>query len=243
MNRIFLTTLASVALCYATTPQVIANPTTDTAHPSMHMHTEQTDRKHMEKISEEALKTFEDRYNKIKDAGVSLSADLKSEFDYYMDVVAAELKALKDTNNKHHKKHEGAVKRTLDAAESLVRKHIHQLDHAKKLEERKAKAEAKAEERKARAAERKAKAEARKAEREAAKAKKQAAKAEKAAVAEAEKKEKPIIQTHDNVMVKAQEAALDQAEKSGKLDHGRSEGGSTDAPGTEAEKPLGEGNK
>lgn len=243
MNRIFLTTLASVALCYATTPQIFANPAkTDASQQSTPMSVEHSETK-SESISENVVKSVEDQFNKIKDAGASLAADLKSEFDYQMDIAAAELKALRDANNKHHKKHHASIQRALHAAEGILKKFTNQQNHAKKLEDRKAKAAAKAEERKARAAERKAKAEARKAEREAAKAKREAEKAAKAVNAAhkqdkvKEKEENAMGKVYEKELIKEQTDDINHAEKTGQLDHGRSEGGSTEAPGTEAEKP------
>jgi hypothetical protein len=169
--------------------------------------------------SEDMIKESEDRLAKIKDAGSSLPADLKSEFDYHLDIVTAEIKPLRDASNKHHAKHHSASQNHLKMAEQIVKKHENQVAHAKKVEERQANAKAKAEERKARAEERKAKADARRAEREAAKAKRAAEKAEKA-TAHANKHTVPVPVTGG--------------------DNGRSEGGAKVHPESEAVNPAAE---
>jgi hypothetical protein len=228
MNRILINTLASAALCFVSAPQSFATPATaEGAHPGHEHH----EKMQAEKSSEEIVKEIEDRLSKVKDAGAALSAEMKSEYDYYMDLVAVEIKALKDATNKNLKRHQASAQRAVNAIESMIKKHVHQVEHAKKVEEREAKAKAKAEERKARAEERKAKAEARKAEREAAKAKREADKA-------ASKQEKATEKAKEKELVKEQSDAIAKAEKSGEMDHGRFDGGSTDEPGTDAAKPT-----
>lgn len=238
MNRILLTTLASAAICFALTPRVIAAAASPDAPEASHHHSHHGhahhETKHAEKSDEEMVKECEDHFAKIKDAGASLLPEMKAEFDYHLDLAAVEIKALKDPNHKDHRKHYVSGLKDLNGAEHILKKHENQMKHAKAAEERKAKAD----ERKARAEERKAKAEARKAERDAAKAKREADKAARKHDKKAHEKSsdgaKPLAEEKD--LVKAQENDIAKEEKSGDMDHGRSEGGDTRSPGSLAAK-------
>lgn len=223
MNRILLTTLASAALCFTSAPGICSPAASPSSHEVPHPAAPQQHKKMHKAVmsSEDMIKESEDRLAKIKDAGNSLPAELKSDFDYHLDVVAAEIKALRDVSNKHHTKHHAACHNHLKAAEQIVKKHENQAAHAKKVEERQANAKAKAEERKARAEERKAKADARRAEREAAKAKRAAEKAEKA-TAHAHAHTAPV---HTSIAG---------------VDNGRSQGGAKTLPEAEAVSPEAE---
>lgn len=240
MNHILLTTLASVAFTLATVSQSAANPAmqdpSHTAKPAGHEHVGPMP---VGKSAEDMAKDFENRLASLKDSAANLSEEMKAEISYYIDVIAAEIKALRDPHNKHHKKHQSLGQRALHAAESMVKKVKHQAEHLQKVEERKSAKAAKVEERKARAAERKAKADARKAEREAARAMKKADKSDSIANAQ----EKATERAHEKEMEKEQAADIAKEEKLGKLDHGRSEGGSSAEPGTEAAKPASEEKK
>ena len=218
MNRIFLTLFASVALYSLTSLQSFA----EHSHQASHDH-----KITAEKPAEEMTKACEDHFEKIKNAGSSLPADKKAEFDYDLEIVNIEIKALKDPNHKDHKRHAHSCHRHLKEAENIARKHEDHMIREKKKEERKARAE-----------ERKAKAEARKAEREAAKAKREVEKAEKAAhhhdKHEEEKAEK-AAHHHDKHHEKE---GLPSHESKDGLDHGKSEGASKEEPGSDvAPKP------
>jgi hypothetical protein len=213
MNRIFLSALASVALSCASAPEILGEHGHHHEHHGHHAHHDKMD---AGKTAEEMAKECEDRMGKIKDAGASLSPDMKAEFDYNLEIAGIEIKALRDVNHKDHKKHDTSCHRHLSTAEHILKKHEHQLAHEKKMEERKAKAA----ERKARADERKAKAEERKAKREADKA------AHKAAA------------HHEHHHAKEATPALESAH-----DNGRTEGADTRAPGSEAEKLAAEEKK
>lgn len=166
MNRILLTILASVAFSSSITPEAfgaLASPDEQTAHQHDHVH---HDKSGPEKTAAEMAKECEERLEKIKNAGASLPADLKADFDYTLKLAGVEIEALKDVNLKNHKKHAIFCHRHLRDADQIIKRHEHQLAREKKAEERKAKME----ERKLRAEERKAKAEERKAKREAEKA-------------------------------------------------------------------------
>jgi hypothetical protein len=192
MSRILLTTLASVAFSFSAGAQVLANPETTDSHHSAPHHAhhgaDQHHKMHHEKPTAEMIAEFETRLGKVKEGGASLSDDLKGQLEYNLKIAAVEIETLKDPRIKDHKKHVASLNRGLGASESIIKKHEHMTDQAKKMEDRKAgqdkkaaERKAKEDERKARAEDRKAKAEARKAEREAAKAKRVADKGEKAA--------------------------------------------------------------
>jgi hypothetical protein len=209
MNRIFLTLIASVALSSLTSLQSFADPS---HRASPH------DKAGTENLTEEMTKACEGHFEKIKDAGSSLPADKKAEFDYDLEIVNLEIKVLKDANHKDPKRHAHSCHQHLKNAENIVKKHEDYMTREKKKEERKAKAE-----------ERKAKAEARKAEREAAKAKREAEKAEKAAHHHAKEEEKSKHHEKEN---------LPTHENKDGLDHGKSEGASKEEPGADiAPKP------
>lgn len=134
MNRIFLTALTCAALSFGGFSQAAVAEHSEHGHAHHGMDAG--------KMAEEMAKSCEERLAKVKDTGASLPADLKGEFDYYLEIVGIELKALKDPNHQNHKRHGRACQRRLKKAEHVVKKHERRAEHEKKKEERKAKAEA-----------------------------------------------------------------------------------------------------
>jgi hypothetical protein len=171
MNRILLTALASVALL-SSQSLATSHPVEHPAQPHAHHHDHYAHHHHHkkgEKTREEMTKEFEEQVGTVKNAGASLPADVKAEFDYNLEIAGVEISALKNANIKDHKKHALSCHRHIANAEQILKKHEHFIAREKKMEEKKAKAA----ERKARADQRKAQAEERKAKRDAEKAARQ----------------------------------------------------------------------
>ena len=103
MNRIILASLASVALSLGSTPHVLGatDSSSEPHHPAHHGHRHHHHHHHnmhAEKTRAEMVKESEERLGKLKDAGASLPADLKAEFDINLKFVAVAIEALNDAN-------------------------------------------------------------------------------------------------------------------------------------------------
>jgi len=172
MSHILLVTLALVVLSGTTWAQT----------PAQHKHKVHLAKMEPRRTNGEMAKECEERMTKVKEAGTSLPAPWKTEFEYNLKIVGIECEVLKDPTVMDTKKHMVSCHNHLNAAEHIIRRYDRQVAHEKRMEERKAEAEkrkAREEERRAKAEERRAKAAERKAMREAAKAKRAAAKAER----------------------------------------------------------------
>ncbi|MBX9804280.1 MAG: hypothetical protein K2Y18_00840 [Alphaproteobacteria bacterium] len=221
MNRIFLTVLSSVALFSISQSKVVAAAAAPADSPSpQHLahHPEDHSKAGSEKSAADMAKELEDRLAKLKDAGASLNAELKAEFDYNLEIADIEIKALKNPIHRDHKRHAHSCGRHLASAEHILKKHEHQVAREKKEQDRKAKME----ERKLRAQERKAKAEERKAKREEAR----------------KEKHQKHGDHHDK-----HEASVPHKDNAETSDHGKKEGAEVAATNTEADKPVSEEKK
>ncbi|MGV8948702.1 MAG: hypothetical protein ACOH2E_04970 [Candidatus Paracaedibacter sp.] len=208
MKKILLSALASVALSCGVPSEASAHAAHQDEHGSKHhMHHE---KKHSAKTGDEMAKECEERLEKIKDSGASLSPKMKAKFEYNLKKASVEIDALKNPDMDEHNRHADMCHRDLKTAEQLVKKHEQQLAHEKKIEEKKAKAA----ERKARAEENKAKAAERKAKRD------EERKARKAA--------------HDAGKIASHQ------DSNQSLDHGKSDGADKATPGSAAEAPIAE---
>ncbi|MBM3632270.1 MAG: hypothetical protein FJX03_00990 [Alphaproteobacteria bacterium] len=216
MNRTILASLTSVALSFAAGSNILANPAAPTEPPHADQQAPQVEKLATEKLSPEVLKACEEKLAKIKEAGNSLPTEKKVEFDSSLKHAAIEIEDLNNPAHKDSKKHLHAFNGHIKFAEKILHQQEILQAKAKKEEER----QAKAQERKVRAEERKAKAEARAAARE------QARKAKK----DAPKIEKKLLDDS--------KAPQDRRIRQDQADNGRSEGASTQEPGTEARKPL-----
>ena len=216
MNRTILASLTSVALSFAAGSNILANPAMSTEPAHADQQAPQVEKMTAEKLSPEVLKACEEKLAKIKEAGNSLPPEKKVEFDSSLKHAAIEIEDLNNPAHKDAKKHLHAFNGHIKFAEKILHQQENLQAKAKKEEDR----QAKAQERKARAEERKAKAEARAAARE------QARKAKK----DAPKIEKKLFDDS--------KAPQDRRIRQDQADNGRSEGASTQEPGTEARKPL-----
>ena len=216
MNRTILASLTSVALSFAAGSNILANPAVPTEPALADQKAPQVEKMAAEKLSPEVLKACEEKLAKIKEAGNSLPAEKKVEFDSSLKHATIEIEDLNNPAHTDPKKHLHAFNGHIKFAEKILHQQENLQAKAKKEEER----QAKAQERKARAEERKAKAEARAAARE-----------------QARKAKKDTPQTEKKIFDESKDSQ-DRRVRQDQADNGRSEGASTQEPGTEAKKPI-----